>query len=59
LALVDDVVPNYKLSSQIRLRWLADGDHSLKPRALSGRTQEANWREAIEAIIGFIRQREA
>ena len=52
-------VRDYKLSSQIRLRWLADGDHSFRPRALSGRTQEANWRQAIEAIVDFIREREA
>jgi predicted alpha/beta-hydrolase family hydrolase len=50
-------VRGYRLSSQIRLHWLPDGDHSFKPRASSGRTQEENWQEAIEAIAGFVRQR--
>ena len=52
-------VDDYKLSSRIRVHWLTDGDHSFKPRASSGRTQEANWREAIEAMVRFVRQREA
>ena len=52
-------VRNYPLSGQIRIHWLPDGDHSFKPRVSSGRTQDANWREAIEAIVGFIREREA
>jgi uncharacterized protein len=46
-------VEAYRLSKQVRLHWLADGDHSFKPRKASGRTQEENWREGIEAIIAF------
>lgn len=51
-------VREYRLSSQIQIHWLVDGDHSFKPRVSSGRTQDANWREAIEAIVGFVRQLE-
>ena len=35
-----DEVRGYKLSSQVRLHWLPDGDHTFKPRASSGRTLE-------------------
>ena len=47
-------VADYKLSSAIKLHWLPDGDHSFKPRKASGRTQEDNWREAVEVIAGFV-----
>ena len=49
-------VRDYKLSSQIQLHWLPDGDHSFKPRVSSGHTQEENWRDAISAIASFVRQ---
>jgi predicted alpha/beta-hydrolase family hydrolase len=51
-----DEVPGYGLSSKIRVHWLPDGDHSFKPRASSGRTQEENWQEAIETIVGFVKR---
>ena len=47
-------VAKYKLSSKIRLVWIADGDHSFKPRARSGRTVEQNLREVIEQIDAFL-----
>ena len=46
-------VSGYNLSSQILLHWLADGDHSLKPRKRSGRTAAQNLEEALDAILKF------
>ena len=34
--------------------WLADGDHSFKPRKASGRTLEDNLNEAVDAIVTFL-----
>ena len=48
-------VGGYDLSPAITIHWLADGDHSLKPRRASGRTAEDNWSEAMERIAGFVR----
>jgi predicted alpha/beta-hydrolase family hydrolase len=48
-------VANYKLAPTIHLEWLADGDHSFKPRVRSGRTESGNLREAIERVLQFLR----
>jgi predicted alpha/beta-hydrolase family hydrolase len=48
-------VAGYDLSPAIRLVWMEDGDHSFKPRRSSGRTEEGNLAETIEAIAGFVR----
>jgi uncharacterized protein len=47
-------VAGYELSPAIRMHWLADGDHSLKPRKRSGRSEEQNLAEAVEAIASFV-----
>ncbi|MEQ8787274.1 MAG: alpha/beta fold hydrolase [Pirellulaceae bacterium] len=47
-------VGGYHLSSAVRVHWLADGDHSFKPRKSSGRTQEQNIAEAVEATASFV-----
>ncbi len=47
-------VAGYRLSPAIRIHWLEDGDHDLKPRKRSGRTPEQNWEEAIGAIVDFV-----
>jgi uncharacterized protein len=47
-------VAGYPLSPAIRVHWIADGDHSLKPRARSGRTETQNLAEALEAIAEFV-----
>ena len=47
-------VAKYKLARTIRIAWIADGDHSFKPRARSGRTNEQNLAEAIERMKSFI-----
>jgi hypothetical protein len=49
-----DDVAGYDLSSSISVHWLGDGDHSLKPRKKSGRTNEQNLAEAITAIRDFV-----
>src|SRR5207247_4798395 len=40
-------VEGYTLSSSIRVVWIEDGDHSLKPPARSARTEAGNVEEAI------------
>lgn len=49
-----DEVAGYKLSKSIEVVWMEDGDHSLKPRKKSGRTEAQNLDEAAQAIVGFI-----
>ena len=44
-------VSQYALSDAIQLHWLADGDHSFKPRRASGRSQDQNWAEAMRAVV--------
>ena len=50
-------VDGYTLSPAIELVWIEDGDHSLKPRASSGRTEKQNLAAAIEAAAGFLERR--
>ena len=47
-------VEAYELSTQVRIHWLPDGDHSFKPRKVSGRTQEDNWREGVKKVAAFM-----
>lgn len=47
-------VAGYRLSDRIEVHWLADGDHSFKPRKKSGTTLEANLVDAVEAIDRFL-----
>jgi predicted alpha/beta-hydrolase family hydrolase len=49
-----DEVAGYKLSPAIKLHWLADGDHDFKPRRASGKSQQENWDEAMNAIVQFV-----
>jgi predicted alpha/beta-hydrolase family hydrolase len=49
-------VARYKLSREIRIEWIADGDHSFKPRKSSGRSEAENLRTAIEVVVSFVRQ---
>lgn len=49
-----DEVAGYDLSPKIRLAWLPDGDHDLKPRKKSGFTAEGNITAAVEAAAGFL-----
>jgi predicted alpha/beta-hydrolase family hydrolase len=47
-------VAGYTLSRSVRIQWIEDGDHDLKPRKTSGRTQEQNWMAALDAILDFV-----
>lgn len=50
-----DTVSALALSSAITFYWSEDGDHSLKPRKKSGRTQEQSWNEAVDAVERFLK----
>jgi uncharacterized protein len=47
-------VAGYRLSPQIRIEWITDGDHSLKPRAKSGVTEHQNLTHATEVAATFM-----
>jgi uncharacterized protein len=49
-----DDVAGYNLSPQIRIEWITDGDHSLKPRAKSGLTERQNLTRAIDVAATFM-----
>jgi len=51
-----DEVINYDLSSAIELAWIADGEHSFKPRQQSGRTLEQNLDAAVAAVTRFVQR---
>ena len=43
-----------KLSKAVKVHWLPDGDHDLKPRRASGRTHDENLRDALDAACRFL-----
>jgi len=47
-------VKQFSLSPEITIDWMADGDHSFKPRKSSGRTEEQNWIQGCESVAKFI-----
>jgi predicted alpha/beta-hydrolase family hydrolase len=47
-------VAGYRLSRQIRVRWMPDGDHSLVPRKSSGFTEEGHLAAVVEESLAFI-----
>lgn len=49
-------VASYDLSAQIEVLWLADGDHSLKPRKKSGFTLEQHIATAIDRSMAFLNE---
>ena len=55
-----DTMGNYEtvsaltLSKSIAFHWAEDGDHSLKPRKKSGRTEEQNLTETLDAVDRFL-----
>ena len=49
-----EAVQKYALSPKIEFFWCPDGDHSFKPRKVSGRTEAENWDAAIVAIQEFL-----
>ena len=52
----EEEVAAYTLSPSIELAWMADGDHSFKPRKKSGRTAEQNLEAAADAAIRVIQR---
>ena len=50
-------VEGYSLSQAVRIHWLEDGDHSLKPRKASGHTTEEHLSTAVEATVAFVQER--
>jgi predicted alpha/beta-hydrolase family hydrolase len=48
-------VEKYRLSSAASVHWLEDGNHDFVPRKASGRTTEGNWKEAIAAVVAFVK----
>ncbi|MCW9034747.1 MAG: alpha/beta fold hydrolase [Rhodospirillales bacterium] len=49
-----DEVQDYTLSKAVQFHWAEDGDHDLKPRALSGKTMKENHEEAIDVLAEFL-----
>lgn len=49
-----DLVTGLPLSPAIKVVWAEDGDHSLKPRRASGRTEAQALAEAIDAVGRFL-----
>jgi predicted alpha/beta-hydrolase family hydrolase len=47
-------IGHYPLSPAIRFHFLEDGDHSLAPRAASGRSERQNWQEALARLLEFL-----
>lgn len=48
-------VPTYNLSKQISMHWAPDGDHGLKPRKRSGRTEPQNIDEALDHLVAWLK----
>ncbi len=49
-----DEVAGYGLPESIRIEWLEDGDHDLRPRRASGFTREQHWQSAVDAVAAFL-----
>jgi predicted alpha/beta-hydrolase family hydrolase len=47
-------VPDYELSKNIRIVWIADGDHSFKPSKRSGRTERQNLEQVVSHMSAFV-----
>ena len=47
-------VEGYALSERVRVHWLPDGDHGLKPRKASGWTEAENLAEAVREAARFV-----
>lgn len=51
---VPDEVAGYGLSPAVRVVWIEDGDHDLRPRKSSGRTPEQNREAALDGVASFL-----
>jgi len=52
-------VAGYALAPAVRVHWIADGDHDLKPRKAAGRSQAEALGEAVAATADFLAGLEA
>lgn len=52
-----DEVVEYSLPSAVKIRWLPDGNHDLKPRKVSGFTQQEHIYSALDEMLSLIKQR--
>jgi len=48
-----DDLKKYKLSRKVKVKWIEDGDHGLKPRKMSGLTLSENLMAASNLIAKF------
>ena len=48
-------VEGYTLSDEIRVEWLEDGDHSLKPRKKSGYSADEHLARAGQLAADFVK----
>lgn len=51
-----DEVLAYNLNKKIKINWIPDGDHSLKPRKKSGFTYNNNLQEAVDVTVAFMKK---
>lgn len=49
-------VDAYPLSAHIKIAWIAEGDHSLKPPRRSGRSEAQNLDEAVAVVAQFVKR---
>jgi len=49
-----DEIAHYRLSPNIQMSWIEDGDHSFKPTKRSGRTEVQNLADAITRMQRFL-----
>ena len=49
-------VAGYSLPATVQMHWLADGNHDLVPRKVSGVTAAENMQSAVAAVLAFIRR---
>ncbi|RTE67648.1 alpha/beta hydrolase [Amphritea opalescens] len=49
-----ELVDGYSLAPSVVLHWLEDGDHDLKPRKMSGITQDEHMANAVESTLAII-----
>lgn len=47
-------VESYLLSPRIRVQWLPDGDHSYRPRRITGVTEAESLQTVVEAVTAFV-----
>ncbi len=43
-----------RVPAHVRVHWIADGDHDLKPRKATGRTQDEALQDAAQALLRFL-----